>query len=102
VGTERRERQKANRQIRQEELAKQERKRTMTRRAVLIGVGVAVVLLIAVLLSIIAGGDDGDDDDPPASTAPAAAVDSTAEAAGDTSEPGTTEVSETTAPTPTT
>ena len=35
----------------------------MTRRAVLIGAGVAAVLLIAVLLAVIAGGDDDDDDD---------------------------------------
>ena len=71
MGTEKRERQKANRQLKQEEQAKVDRRRHLTRR-VLIGAGIFVALFVLVLVLALASGDDDDNDDPPPATSPAA------------------------------
>jgi hypothetical protein len=58
VGTDKRERQKANRALKQQEVARQQQRRKLTRR-ILIGVGaVAGVFLIAWIASNFVGGDD--------------------------------------------
>jgi cyclophilin family peptidyl-prolyl cis-trans isomerase len=67
VGTEKRERQRANRQLKYEELAKVEKKRKITRRAV-IG-AVAVVAGVALVVGIAWLGSTGGDEDDDASTA---------------------------------
>jgi cyclophilin family peptidyl-prolyl cis-trans isomerase len=77
VGTEKRQRQRANRQLKYQELAKVEQRRKLTRRTV-IGV-VAVVAGVALVVGIAwlgsAGGDD--DDQSAASTLPATSVPTT-------------------------
>ncbi|MGD9703865.1 MAG: peptidylprolyl isomerase [Acidimicrobiia bacterium] len=58
MGTDKRERQKANRQLRLEEMAKVQQQQKYKRRGVLIGVGIAAAVLLALLFSIFGGGDD--------------------------------------------
>jgi cyclophilin family peptidyl-prolyl cis-trans isomerase len=70
VGTEKRERQRANRQLKNQQLAKDEQRRRLTRRVVIGGLavvgGVALVIGIAWL-----GGAGDDEDEPSASSLPA-------------------------------
>jgi peptidyl-prolyl cis-trans isomerase B (cyclophilin B) len=70
VGTEKRERQRANRQLKNQQLAKDEQRRKLTRRVVIAGLavvgGVALVIGIAWL-----GGAGDDEDEPSASSLPA-------------------------------
>lgn len=72
MGTERRERQKANRLVRQEELARQGKRRSFARRGIIVGTVLAIAFAAAVLIAVIGGG--GDDEQPTTTTAPAAAV----------------------------
>jgi peptidyl-prolyl cis-trans isomerase B (cyclophilin B) len=73
VGTEKRDRQRANRQLKYQQLAKQEQRRRLTRR-VLIGAG-AVVGGVGLVLGIAAlSGAGGDDDDSATSSVPASTV----------------------------
>ncbi len=58
MGTDKRERQKANRQQRLEELAKEQQKAKTRRRVLQIGGLVLAVVVVALLLSIFGGGDD--------------------------------------------
>lgn len=76
MGTERRQRQKANRQQRIQDLDKQVRRQNVTRKGMLIGLGVAALFVGLVLVAVL-GGDDGGDDDPPVTTS--GAVTDTAE-----------------------
>jgi hypothetical protein len=62
VGTERRQRQKSNRAQRQVQLERQARRRSVTKRGVLIGGAVAVIFVVVLLVAISIGG--GDDDGP--------------------------------------
>lgn len=70
MGTEKRERQRANRQLKNQQLAKDEQRRKLTRRVVIAGLavvgGVALVIGIAWL-----GGAGDDEDEPSASSLPA-------------------------------
>lgn len=61
MGTDKRERQKANRQLRLEEMAKTQKQQTTKRRALLIGIAVAAAVILAALFSILGGNDDGDE-----------------------------------------
>jgi cyclophilin family peptidyl-prolyl cis-trans isomerase len=71
VGTEKRERQKANRQLKYEQQAKEQQRRKLTR-TVVIGVAAVVgVLALVLFLALVVGGDD--DDDTPATTTTVAA-----------------------------
>ena len=77
MGTEKRERQRANRQLKYQQLAKEEQRRKLTRRVVIgalavVG-GVALVIGIAWL-----GGAGDDDDEPSASSLPAVTTPATA------------------------
>jgi peptidyl-prolyl cis-trans isomerase B (cyclophilin B) len=73
VGTEKRERQRANRQLKYQQLAKDEQRRKLTRR-ILIGVA-AVVGGVGLVLGIAAlSGAGGDDDDTSPSSLPASTV----------------------------
>lgn len=93
MGTAKRERQKANRQARLEQLAKEARQQKTRKRAVTIGVVVVGGVLLLFGLAWLAGGDDDD----AASTVPSVPV--TTAAPVDTSDiPATTAASETTAP----
>jgi cyclophilin family peptidyl-prolyl cis-trans isomerase len=67
VGTEKRQRQKANRALKYQQQAKEVSRRKLTKR-VLIGGGVAVLLLGFVLLLAFLAGRGGDDDDTTSST----------------------------------
>ena len=77
MGTEKRERQRANRQLKNQELAKVEQRRKLSRRVVIGGLavvgGVALVIGIAWL-----GGAGDDDDEPSASSLPAVTTPATA------------------------
>jgi len=83
VGTERRQRQKANRAQRQVQLERQERRRTVTKRGVLIGGAVAVIFVVVLVVAIsVGGGDDGPsrvvvDSTVPTATSQAPAADGT-------------------------
>jgi hypothetical protein len=80
VGTEKRERQKANRALKQQEVVRQRQRRTLTRR-ILIGVGAVVgVFLIAWIASNFVGNDD-----------PVVPVPTVVEPGVETTEPDTTE-----------
>lgn len=96
MGTAKRERQKANRQARLEELAKQARKEKTKKRGLTIGVVVVGGVLLLFLLARLVGGDDEATSTPPVSTVdPAATTASTAPF--DTSDiPATTEATGTT------
>ena len=54
MGTERRERQKANRNIKQQAVAKQERRSNLTRRGVIIA-AIAVAIFLALILIAVIG-----------------------------------------------
>jgi cyclophilin family peptidyl-prolyl cis-trans isomerase len=58
VGTDKRERQKANRQLRLEELAREARKRKTKRRALQIGIGIPVLILLVFGAVRLFGSDD--------------------------------------------
>jgi cyclophilin family peptidyl-prolyl cis-trans isomerase len=81
VGTAKRERQKANRQVRLEEMAKQAQKKKMKKRGLLIGIGIPALLVLIFIVAALTRNDDDNDAvattvvDPAASTVP---VDSTA------------------------
>ncbi len=96
MGTAKRERQKANRQARLEELAKQARKEKTKKRGLTIGVVVVGGVLLLFGLAWLVGGDDEATSTPPVSTVdPAATTASTAPV--DTADiPSTTEVTGTT------
>jgi cyclophilin family peptidyl-prolyl cis-trans isomerase len=85
VGTEKRERQRANRQLKYEQQVKQQRRSKLTRR-IAIGVAAAVGGVGLVLLLAWAFGSDSDDDTPTVSdsTVPATVTASTAPEAPDT------------------
>lgn len=68
MGTERRERQRANRQLKQQEVAKQARRSHLTRRGVLIAIAAGVIFVALIVIAIAMGGDDADDA-PPVTTA---------------------------------
>jgi cyclophilin family peptidyl-prolyl cis-trans isomerase len=74
VGTDKRERQKANRQLRLEEMAKAQQQQKFKRRGLLIGGGIAAAVLLAFLFSIFGSDDDGEAQ---STTTAAAAVDPT-------------------------
>ena len=76
MGTEKRERQRANRQLKNQQLAKDEQRRKLTRRVV-IG-GLAVVGGVAVIVGIAALGGAFSDDDPSASSLPLVTTPATA------------------------
>ena len=77
MGTERRERQKANRQLKQAEAAKYERRSTVKRKAFIIG-GAAVAIFAALVLIAVLFNDDDNDDPGPTIAPVTAAVESTA------------------------
>lgn len=62
MGTEKRARQKANRQLKYEQVAKQEQRHKLTRRVVIGAVAVVALLGVVLFLAWIAGGDDDGDD----------------------------------------
>jgi cyclophilin family peptidyl-prolyl cis-trans isomerase len=68
VGTEKRARQKANRQARLDELAKQQRNQTIRRRALTWGGLIALFVVAAVVISTVFGGSDDDTVDAGAQT----------------------------------
>lgn len=103
MGTEKRERQKANRQQKQIEEARVQRRRGVTRKAVIGGALVAAMFVVVILLAVFLGGDDDDgptivstptatvtdgalsgDSEPGTGTAPAVGVDATAAESGTT------------------
>jgi cyclophilin family peptidyl-prolyl cis-trans isomerase len=58
VGTDKRERQKANRQWRLEEVAKEQRRQKTRRRALQFGIGIPVAIILAFVLVTLLGNDD--------------------------------------------
>lgn len=68
MGTEKRERQKANRAKRREEEAKAAKTTAVKRTALKVVVGVAAALAAVLLIAWIGGAFDGDDDQVPVST----------------------------------
>lgn len=72
MGTDKRARQKANRQLKYQQAAKVQRRRSLTRRVV-IGVA-AVVAAIALVVGLAWLGGSGGDDDEPIATAPSTAL----------------------------
>jgi cyclophilin family peptidyl-prolyl cis-trans isomerase len=86
VGTEKRERQKANRQLKYEQQAKEQQRRKLTR-TIMIGVG-AVVGGLALVLFLAWAFNRGDDDDTPATTTVAPTTPSTAAASTPAAAPG--------------
>lgn len=58
MGTEKRERQKQNRQLRLESAAKEQQREKTRRRALQIGGGIAAAVVLALLFAIFGGGDD--------------------------------------------
>jgi peptidyl-prolyl cis-trans isomerase B (cyclophilin B) len=76
VGTEKRERQRANRQLKNQQLAKDEQRRKLTRRVVI--ACLAVVGGVALVIGIALLGGAGDDDEPSASSLPAVTTPATA------------------------
>jgi cyclophilin family peptidyl-prolyl cis-trans isomerase len=97
VGTEKRERQRANRQLKNQQLAKDERRRRMTRRAVI--AGLAVVGGVALVIGIAWLGGAGDDDDTAPTSLPAVTAPATATASSvPTSNPASTAPGSTVAP----
>jgi cyclophilin family peptidyl-prolyl cis-trans isomerase len=60
VGTAKRERQKANRQVRLEQMAKQARTQKNRKRGLLIGIGLPVLLALIFLVAFLTRGDDDD------------------------------------------
>jgi len=58
VGTDKRERQKANRQLKLQEIAREARKRKTKRRALQIGIGIPVLIGLVFLLVRLVGGSD--------------------------------------------
>ena len=67
MGTERRERQRANRQLKQHEVAKQERRSHLTRRGIISAIAAGLIFVALVLIAVFVGNDD-DNDNPPAAT----------------------------------
>lgn len=59
MGTPKRERQKANRQLKLEELAKQSQRKKTRKRLWLFGIGIPVAIVALWVLALVAGGDDG-------------------------------------------
>ena len=87
MGTDKRERQRANRQQKQVEQARVDRRRHVTRRAVIGALVVAALFVLVLVLAIVVGGDDDDDDDdvppaPAATSVPEATPTSAAVASG--------------------
>jgi ABC-type transporter Mla subunit MlaD len=76
VGTAKRERQKANRQLRQQQEDKQDQRRRLTRRVGLVAGLVVVFVLVVWLVGRSSGGDDNDNT--PTVTEPSASVDTVA------------------------
>jgi cyclophilin family peptidyl-prolyl cis-trans isomerase len=62
VGTEKRARQKANRQARLDELAKQQRNQSIRRKVLTWGGLVALFVVAAIVISMVFGGDDGSEE----------------------------------------
>jgi cyclophilin family peptidyl-prolyl cis-trans isomerase len=99
VGTEKRERQKANRQLKYEQQAKEVSRQRFTKR-LLIGGGAAVALLVFILVLAWLVNRNGDDDDSTSTATTVATASSlpattagpspTADAAGSTTTPGST------------
>ncbi|MET0325230.1 MAG: peptidylprolyl isomerase [Ilumatobacteraceae bacterium] len=82
MGTEKRERQKANRQLKYEQQAKEQQRRKLTR-TIVIGVAAVVgVLALVLFLALVVGGDD-DDDTPTTTNAPATTTAASGFAYGD-------------------
>jgi len=71
VGTEKRERKKANRQLRVEAERKAELKRKAKRKAIRIGVLAGAIVLFLVVLALVLGGDDDGAEAPTSTPAPA-------------------------------
>jgi cyclophilin family peptidyl-prolyl cis-trans isomerase len=86
VATDKRERQRANRQLKEIELAKQEQRRRMTRRGLLGGLlvvgGLALVIAIAAIGGAFSGDDDDSDDVSTATSQPVTSEPVTSAAAG--------------------
>ena len=62
MGTEKRARQKANRQARLDELAKQQRNQSIRRKVLTWGGLVALFVVAAIVISMVFGGDDGSEE----------------------------------------
>jgi len=92
VGTEKRERQKANRQLRLEELAKVEKQRKTRKRLIFVVGGVAIAVLLALGFSIFGGDDDGEAQSTTTVASGDAVDPSATTAAGGTTVPGETTV----------
>ena len=75
MGTDKRDRQKANRQLRLEQMAKSQQQQRFKRRGLLIGGGIAAAVLLAFLFSIF--GSDDDDGEAQSTTTSASAVEAT-------------------------
>ncbi len=71
MGTEKRERQKANRALRRQEMARVESRSRWTRIAIVVGGGIVAVVGLVVVVNLVAGDDDDGGDTAPV-TAPAA------------------------------
>lgn len=78
MATEKRDRQRANRQLKQIELAKQEQRRRTTRRGLIGGLAVLAGLAIVIALAAIGGAFSGDDDGADVASTSIASGDSTA------------------------
>lgn len=68
MGTDKRERQKANRQLKYQQQAKEHQRRKLTKRVILGGVAVVGLLGVVLLLAWLANRGDGDDAAPPATS----------------------------------
>jgi len=89
VGTDKRERQKTNRQLKLEEMAREARKRKTKRRALQIGIGIPALILLVFGAVRLFGDDSSDTVSPGATTVTTVAVDaSSTTVAGATTVPG--------------
>jgi len=80
VGTEKRQRQRANRQLKNQQLAKEEQRRRLTRRFVVGAVAVVAGLGLVLGLAALGGAFSNDDDDTVASSVPGSTVPASAPA----------------------
>lgn len=74
MGTDKRERQKANRQLKLQEIAREARKRKTKRRALQIGIGIPVLIALVFVLVRLVGGSDNTIASTSASSTPLAAT----------------------------
>lgn len=88
MGTEKRERQKANRQIRLEQLAKEQQREQTKRRALQVGLAVAAAVVIALIFFLIGGDDDESPTDTTVATETTVPSDSTEAPAATTAAAG--------------